>query len=675
MSERFSHQLVRASVASICQSVGFGLIQTTAWDALTDVLFTYIREVGHQCRRESELASRCEANLLDLQRVLGDQGIQIKEMENYLYEITTGSTGFTMPVQPACPSSYPILKGCPVYRHHVDTTEESTMIEDTPLDSKEGETDQTDVHVKGEIEIKNEDEGVVNENENGNGNDSSNVTDVTGVAEAVLKTDDSCNSIITVKEEKEDNNEGSPGVDESESDLAVKNSPITNESISKDDEGVAVMVADEVKDEYLVDKQGEMPGDGVSTPSDTNMVINTDINTIQSHAMPLDTTQSEIAQTDTTQSQAIAIDNGQQEVAQTDIIAEKTAPEVVIAAESQTIMSNNVNVNEVEGDNVNIINTNKIDGQVQVQVQAALLQEQNPTENILPPSNVQSQSQLQPETQTQVQAKEQLDNSGEGVVGDQYPGGIEVRGDKVDKIEEGTEKARIVEEDEQDEQSGKVVEADLDGDSSAEDDEEGDGDTEENEIFWWKQHTIAVIGEVILPHLPPFPVIRAPEPPAQIESVPTPKPKEKEDIPEEEDVEDDEQDYTKVPLSDEEEGLDEEKWDGPEGSSISLRRGLASSGSEGEGEGEGDGEGEAIESGGDEMEQLSEMSSDAEMGESETELQQQAIGGGRRSRREAESNKTDREEDSEEGGTEAEIGDGPKEDRNKRSKEEEMAEK
>lgn len=60
MSQNYSRNLMRISVAQICQNLGWNSAQSSSLEVLTDVLERYLTQLGGICHRYSE---QCENHL------------------------------------------------------------------------------------------------------------------------------------------------------------------------------------------------------------------------------------------------------------------------------------------------------------------------------------------------------------------------------------------------------------------------------------------------------------------------------------------------------------------------------------------------------------------------------------------------------------------------------------
>jgi len=74
---------MRVAVAQMCQSFGFARISPRALHTLTDVLISYVDEIGVRARQYAELAHRTECNFFDIEASLNDLACAIAPLRTF----------------------------------------------------------------------------------------------------------------------------------------------------------------------------------------------------------------------------------------------------------------------------------------------------------------------------------------------------------------------------------------------------------------------------------------------------------------------------------------------------------------------------------------------------------------------------------------------------------------
>ncbi|XP_021356961.1 transcription initiation factor TFIID subunit 3-like isoform X2 [Mizuhopecten yessoensis] len=87
MADEYCRNILRISLAQICQNLGWNAAQATPLELLTDVLERYLLEVAKVTHRYSEQFGRTDPNLDDLGLAFGHLGIQLGELEDYVHHV------------------------------------------------------------------------------------------------------------------------------------------------------------------------------------------------------------------------------------------------------------------------------------------------------------------------------------------------------------------------------------------------------------------------------------------------------------------------------------------------------------------------------------------------------------------------------------------------------------
>uniref|UniRef100_A0A1A9X556 Bromodomain associated domain-containing protein n=1 Tax=Glossina brevipalpis TaxID=37001 RepID=A0A1A9X556_9MUSC len=84
MSELYMRELLRISVAQICQTVGYNATQAAPLKVLQDFLDKFLKEFTKYLRRQVEHCNRTEPNLNDLALTLSSNNINLEELRDYV---------------------------------------------------------------------------------------------------------------------------------------------------------------------------------------------------------------------------------------------------------------------------------------------------------------------------------------------------------------------------------------------------------------------------------------------------------------------------------------------------------------------------------------------------------------------------------------------------------------
>lgn len=87
MAAQYKNEIIKVSVAQICQSIGFQGICSTPLDVLSDLLHRYMTEVCRLTHRYTEHFGRTDPNLDDLSLAFHDMGISVAELEEYVNNV------------------------------------------------------------------------------------------------------------------------------------------------------------------------------------------------------------------------------------------------------------------------------------------------------------------------------------------------------------------------------------------------------------------------------------------------------------------------------------------------------------------------------------------------------------------------------------------------------------
>lgn len=111
MCDGFNHGALQIAVAQICQSMGWDALQKSSHDLLTDVLQKYLEEIAKSAHGYSQIYSRTEPNLDDLNLAFRDIGVYLGELEDFVTQVDQVPFIHQLP-------QYPKPKPCVLHHPH-----------------------------------------------------------------------------------------------------------------------------------------------------------------------------------------------------------------------------------------------------------------------------------------------------------------------------------------------------------------------------------------------------------------------------------------------------------------------------------------------------------------------------------------------------------------------------
>ncbi|XP_037040276.1 transcription initiation factor TFIID subunit 3-like [Bradysia coprophila] len=97
----YTQQILKVTVAQLCQTIGFNSISNTPLEAMSDILNKYIKEIATQTHRYSELYGRTEPNLDDVALAFKDMNVNIADLEEYVNNVDPVPCAIDVPKYPA----------------------------------------------------------------------------------------------------------------------------------------------------------------------------------------------------------------------------------------------------------------------------------------------------------------------------------------------------------------------------------------------------------------------------------------------------------------------------------------------------------------------------------------------------------------------------------------------
>lgn len=94
-------ELLRISVAQICQTIGYHVIQATPFELLQDILHKFLHEIARDLHRQVEHYERTEANLNDIYITLSNLNVNITELSDYANNVEPVPLSVEVPKFPA----------------------------------------------------------------------------------------------------------------------------------------------------------------------------------------------------------------------------------------------------------------------------------------------------------------------------------------------------------------------------------------------------------------------------------------------------------------------------------------------------------------------------------------------------------------------------------------------
>ncbi|XP_054091424.1 uncharacterized protein LOC105220279 isoform X2 [Zeugodacus cucurbitae] len=101
MTDRYMRELLRISVAQICQTIGYHVIQATPFELLQDILHKFLHEIARDLHRQVEHYERTEANLNDIYITLSNLNVNITELSDYANNVEPVPLSVEVPKFPA----------------------------------------------------------------------------------------------------------------------------------------------------------------------------------------------------------------------------------------------------------------------------------------------------------------------------------------------------------------------------------------------------------------------------------------------------------------------------------------------------------------------------------------------------------------------------------------------
>lgn len=84
MTEHFINEVLKTSVASLCQKMGWDAAQTSTVDILADLWKRQLLLLGKACHRYAEHNGRSEVNLDDMSLAFRELNVSVPELEEYV---------------------------------------------------------------------------------------------------------------------------------------------------------------------------------------------------------------------------------------------------------------------------------------------------------------------------------------------------------------------------------------------------------------------------------------------------------------------------------------------------------------------------------------------------------------------------------------------------------------
>lgn len=100
MAQKFTKQTLRVVAGQICQTIGWGAINSSAMDILVDVLHRYLNEIARTTHLFADQFGRTQPNLDDLGLAFSDMGIEVRELREYVEFVESVPCNLAVPKYP-----------------------------------------------------------------------------------------------------------------------------------------------------------------------------------------------------------------------------------------------------------------------------------------------------------------------------------------------------------------------------------------------------------------------------------------------------------------------------------------------------------------------------------------------------------------------------------------------